>query len=117
MTNSLIEHKEQRKNQERDKTSTIMTRWYRPPEVIITDKNYNKAIDIYSLGCILAELLACSSVYSRSPGFDVNKRYLHRGKSCYPISPLENEDEDECKIDKNDQLFMILNHLPNLNPH
>ena len=88
VSKSLIEHKEERKQQPRDKTSTIMTRWYRAPEVIVTDKNYNKAIDVYSLGCILTELIYCSKQYSSTEGFEANDRFLFKGKSCYPISPI-----------------------------
>ena len=63
ISEALSDAKEDRKNKKRDLTSTIMTRWYRAPEVIITDKNYNKAIDIWSLGIILVEIVACSNPY------------------------------------------------------
>jgi len=39
-----------------------VSRWYRPPEVILTEKDYNSAVDIWSLGCILAETLRCSKM-------------------------------------------------------
>lgn len=38
-------------------TEYIATRWYRPPEVLLEWDSYNKAIDIWSIGCIFAELL------------------------------------------------------------
>jgi len=38
-------------------TDYIATRWYRAPEVLLSWKRYNKAIDVWSIGCILAELL------------------------------------------------------------
>ena len=41
-----------------------MSRWYRAPEIILIDHNYNKSIDIWSIGCILAEMLYCSTEYS-----------------------------------------------------
>ena len=88
MTKNLVELGEQRKKRIRDKTITVSTRWYRAPEIIITDKNYNKAIDIYSLGCILAELVACSKPYSNKKDFDNTDRFLTPGKSCLPISPV-----------------------------
>ena len=34
----------------------VTTRWYRAPELIILEKKYNSAIDIWSVGCILGEL-------------------------------------------------------------
>jgi mitogen-activated protein kinase 1/3 len=39
-------------------TDYITTRWYRAPEVLLSWKNYSKAIDIWSVGCILAEMIA-----------------------------------------------------------
>ena len=38
-------------------TEYIATRWYRAPEVILSWKQYSNAIDVWSVGCILAELL------------------------------------------------------------
>mmetsp|Transcript_18204 Transcript_18204/g.70371 ORF Transcript_18204/g.70371 Transcript_18204/m.70371 type:complete len:403 (+) Transcript_18204:134-1342(+) len=38
-------------------TEYVATRWYRAPEVILSWKEYTKAIDIWSVGCILAEMM------------------------------------------------------------
>ena len=38
-------------------TDYIATRWYRAPEVILSWKRYSTAIDVWSVGCILAELI------------------------------------------------------------
>lgn len=38
-------------------TDYVVTRWYRAPEIILNASEYTKAIDIWSIGCILAELL------------------------------------------------------------
>lgn len=37
-------------------TEYVATRWYRAPEVMLTAAKYTRAIDIWSCGCILAEL-------------------------------------------------------------
>ncbi|EGD74909.1 CMGC/CDK protein kinase [Salpingoeca rosetta] len=37
-------------------TLPVCTRWYRPPEVLLGDKRYSQAIDIWSGACIIAEL-------------------------------------------------------------
>lgn len=37
-------------------TEYISTRWYRAPELIIGEVNYNYSIDIWALGCIVCEL-------------------------------------------------------------
>lgn len=38
-------------------TDYVATRWYRAPEILIASKNYTKGIDMWSLGCILGEML------------------------------------------------------------
>ncbi|KAI9827326.1 MAG: Mitogen-activated protein kinase [Phylliscum demangeonii] len=38
-------------------TEYVATRWYRAPEIMLSFQNYTKAIDVWSVGCILAELL------------------------------------------------------------
>ena len=44
---------------ERDQllSAYIVTRWYRPPEVLLCKRQYNTAVDIWSAGCIVAELV------------------------------------------------------------
>jgi mitogen-activated protein kinase 1/3 len=38
-------------------TKHVVTRWYRAPEVILMSEYYSYGVDIWSLGCIFAELL------------------------------------------------------------
>ena len=37
-------------------TDYIATRWYRAPEILLGTSNYGKPVDIWSLGCVIAEL-------------------------------------------------------------
>ena len=53
----LVKTKEQRKNMKRELTGHVVTRWYRAPEIILLEKDYGPAIDIWAVGCIFAELL------------------------------------------------------------
>ena len=46
-----------RKNMKRELTGHVVTRWYRAPELILLEKEYGPAIDVWSVGCIFAELL------------------------------------------------------------
>jgi len=48
-------------------TEYVATRWYRAPEIMLSFKRYTKAIDIWSVGCILAELLTGRPLF---PGRD-----------------------------------------------
>ncbi|CAK9290433.1 unnamed protein product [Gordionus sp. m RMFG-2023] len=38
-------------------TNQVVTRWYRSPELLFGAKNYGTCIDIWAMGCVLAELL------------------------------------------------------------
>ena len=38
-------------------TEYVVTRWYRAPELLCESNHYGKAVDIWSVGCIFAELL------------------------------------------------------------
>lgn len=38
-------------------TDYVATRWYRAPEILLGSTKYTKGVDMWSLGCILAELL------------------------------------------------------------
>lgn len=38
-------------------TDYVATRWYRAPEILLGSNKYTKGVDMWSLGCILAELL------------------------------------------------------------
>jgi len=38
-------------------TCQVVTRWYRPPELLMGARFYNATVDCWSAGCILAELL------------------------------------------------------------
>jgi len=44
-------------------TNRVITLWYRPPELLLGAVQYGPAIDMWSVGCILAELLAKRAVF------------------------------------------------------
>lgn len=39
-------------------TDYVATRWYRAPEILLGSMKYTKGVDMWSLGCILAEMIA-----------------------------------------------------------
>lgn len=47
-------------------TTYISTRWYRAPETILRSKTYDFKVDIFAIGCIMAEM------YSKTPLFPGN---------------------------------------------
>lgn len=36
----------------------ITTRWYRAPEIILLEKDYSQAVDMWGVGCIVGELFS-----------------------------------------------------------
>ncbi|GAA5958986.1 hypothetical protein JCM8115_000714 [Rhodotorula mucilaginosa] len=48
-------------------TEYVATRWYRAPEIMLTFRQYTKAVDIWSVGCICAEMLNSRPLF---PGRD-----------------------------------------------
>jgi len=89
-------------------TGHVVTRWYRAPELILLQENYTEAIDVWSVGCIHAELLGMLEgikVQDRAP--------LFPGSSCFPLSP-DNKHKTDYKHHtrgKQEQLNMIFNLL------
>uniref|UniRef100_A0A3N7FNG3 Protein kinase domain-containing protein n=1 Tax=Populus trichocarpa TaxID=3694 RepID=A0A3N7FNG3_POPTR len=52
-------------------TEYVVTRWYRAPELLLNCSEYTAAIDIWSVGCILGEIM------TREPLFP-GKDYVHQ---------------------------------------
>ncbi|KRY36575.1 Geranylgeranyl transferase type-2 subunit beta [Trichinella spiralis] len=43
-------------------TNRVVTLWYRPPELLLGDRKYTTAIDIWGAGCIMAEMVTRNSI-------------------------------------------------------
>ncbi|CAH2071177.1 unnamed protein product [Thlaspi arvense] len=54
-------------------TEYVVTRWYRAPELLLNSSDYTSAIDVWSVGCIFAEIM------TREPLFP-GKDYVHQLK-------------------------------------
>lgn len=52
-------------------TEYVATRWYRAPELLLSLNHYSLAIDLWSVGCIFAEMLGRKQLF---PG----KHYVHQ---------------------------------------
>ena len=44
------------KGQQNRYTNRVVTLWYRPPELLLGERNYGPAIDLWGAGCIMAEM-------------------------------------------------------------
>jgi cyclin-dependent kinase 12/13 len=55
--------------QDQTYTNRVITLWYRPPELLMGETRYSTEIDIWSVGCIFAEMLCRKPLF---PGREEN---------------------------------------------
>ncbi|MFO0117830.1 MAG: protein kinase domain-containing protein [bacterium] len=81
-------------------TKHVVTRWYRAPEVILRNDIYSFAIDIWSAGCVFAELLSMMSENFPDPS---DRQPLFPGVACHPLSP------NAAKASPKDRMMKVAN--------
>merc|ERR1711920_3576 len=57
-------------------TDYVVTRWYRAPEVVLLASEYTKSIDVWSVGCILCELIGRKPIFPGKDHLDQIKKIL-----------------------------------------
>ncbi|KAJ9051426.1 mitogen activated protein kinase 2 [Entomophthora muscae] len=57
-------------------TEYVATRWYRAPEIMLSSQSYTKAIDIWSVGCIFAEMMGGRPLFKGRDYIDQLKQIL-----------------------------------------
>lgn len=58
-------------------TEYVVTRWYRAPEIVLTPSKYSKAVDVWSIGCIFAELLGRTTLFRGEDYLDQIKKIIN----------------------------------------
>lgn len=58
----------------------VATRWYRAPEILLASHRYTKGVDMWSLGCILGEMLLGKPIFPGSSTINQIERII----SCIP---------------------------------
>uniref|UniRef100_A0A665TI44 mitogen-activated protein kinase n=1 Tax=Echeneis naucrates TaxID=173247 RepID=A0A665TI44_ECHNA len=61
---------------ESEMTGYVVTRWYRAPEVIFNWMHYSQAVDVWSAGCILAEMITGRVLFPGHDSIDQLKKIL-----------------------------------------
>lgn len=97
-------------------TEYVVTRWYRAPELLLCCDNYGNSIDVWSVGCIFAELLGRKPIF---PGTEC----LNQLKLI--INVLGTMDDDDISFIDNPKARKFIKTLPytpgiplgNLYPH
>ncbi|XP_070827769.1 mitogen-activated protein kinase 12 isoform X2 [Chaetodon trifascialis] len=75
-------------------TGYVVTRWYRAPEVILSWMHYSQTVDIWSVGCIMAEMLQGKPLFKGSDHLDQLTEIMKTTGTPTQefISKLESED-------------------------
>ena len=81
-------------------TNYVATRWYRAPEMILSGHKYGKPIDMWSVGCILYELIVGTPLLPGKSTKDMIKMLF--GVTGFPDRKEYNEVKKECRIQQID---------------
>jgi mitogen-activated protein kinase 15 len=57
-------------------TDYVATRWYRAPEILLGSTKYTKAVDMWSVGCILGELIIGKAIFPGTSTLNQIERVL-----------------------------------------
>lgn len=59
-------------------TEYVVTRWYRAPEILLGSRNYLTSVDIWSVGCVFAEMLGRKALFPGDNSLDQVTRIMKR---------------------------------------
>ncbi|TDL21991.1 Pkinase-domain-containing protein [Rickenella mellea] len=59
-----------RNGHERRYTNCVVTRWYRPPELLLGAKQYGGEIDLWGIGCVLGEMFSRRPILTGNSDLD-----------------------------------------------
>ncbi len=109
-----FEKEEEGGQRKRRLSAHISSRWYRPPEIILTHQDYSNSVDIWALGCVFAEiLLLIQQKQANKSNIKLSDVILFPGKSCYPFTEGKEKGDknDKATVRSDDQLIKILELL------
>ncbi|DAZ97127.1 TPA: hypothetical protein N0F65_010450 [Lagenidium giganteum] len=90
-------------------TEYVVTRWYRPPELMLAPNGcYDGAVDMWSVGCILGELISRKPMF---PGTD----FMDQLTRVFKVIPIPEKDKRGYYIEKDALKF--LSSLPTTAPN
>lgn len=95
-------------------TDYVATRWYRSPELLLTPR-YGKPVDMWSLGCVLGEMIDGNPMFPGDDFFDqLSRIYFTMGR--FPLSYVEyfGENQDLANVDAEAFFTDPEDHNPNL---
>ena len=69
-------------------THEVVTLWYRPPDVLLGSKTYGTTVDIWSIGCIFAEMVTGKPLFmGKNESDQLKKIFKIRGTPSDTYAP------------------------------
>ncbi|KAI4383391.1 hypothetical protein MLD38_009233 [Melastoma candidum] len=84
-------------------TEYVVTRWYRAPELLVMHDNYGASIDIWSVGCIFAEILGRKPIFKGTDALN---------QLSLIINVLGAQSEEDLEFIENPRLKRFIETLP-----
>ena len=114
-------------------TDYVATRWYRSPEILLGSTRYSAAIDVWAVGCILAEMVYGKPILPGSSTMNQIEKIIHlfghptdedvdSMKSQYAsimlqkIPPVAHTNLSEVLLDKEKETIEFINKCMKMNP-
>lgn len=72
----------------RQYTPIVVTLWYRAPELLLCGKEYSTPIDIWSVGCIFAELITMNPLFPGKNEMDQLNRIFKVSSDIWNINMM-----------------------------
>jgi len=93
-------------------TTAVVTLWYRPPELLLGNTHYTNTVDIWSIGCVIVEMLAMSALF---PGRDVDDM-MKRIVACLGKPPGAVWQEHFSRLPRAGALWPIMSKVAQTKP-
>eukprot|EP00747_Dinoflagellata_sp_TGD_P149721 gnl/TRDRNA2_/TRDRNA2_177049_c1_seq1.p1 gnl/TRDRNA2_/TRDRNA2_177049_c1~~gnl/TRDRNA2_/TRDRNA2_177049_c1_seq1.p1 ORF type:complete len:560 (+),score=65.06 gnl/TRDRNA2_/TRDRNA2_177049_c1_seq1:92-1771(+) len=104
-------------------TEYVVTRYYRAPEVVLTATQYTFAVDIWSMGCIIGEMLTRQLLFEGKDSLDQIRRIVRvvgtptaKDLDWIPASSPSRKFLERCEDPSNGEAFGRLLRWPGSNP-
>lgn len=104
---------------QRRKSNTIVSLWYRAPEIILGSEDYFIGVDMWSMGCIFAELLTLKPLFyckDEKEALDLAFRILGSPSPMHVPSLLKFKDYEKYRLPFYPVPPSLSSFFPNVGP-
>ena len=91
----------------RSMTMHVVTRWYRAPELLLQRSEYSSSVDMWAVGCILAELLGMQKESVPCP-LDRNALFPGRSSALSPFAEVECHQTEKERLGQLETIFSVI---------